>query len=293
MKRFYYLAVLMAISSSTQASESFSFAISGHRIRIESSRHCYSSSCVSVSIPGFYQPRGKRDRNDDVAAAPEPAPAKPPASAPEPVRAVIAPASKPAVQAVAPTPAPSATQAVSPPPPIAQVPSPPSPVATVRLPEPAKIPPAVTPPLEAPVVTENPAPDSAPKLSTVSQETQEEVADTPIGDWQTEGKKGLVRVEKCGTALCGYVLNPASDAKGESVLINMKPKSETAWTGNIFSRNSGNTYYATMAMKGPNTLRVEACVVGRFFCSGNDWTRISVKPAKLITSSAVSPEPKS
>ena len=27
-------------------------------------------------------------------------------------------------------------------------------------------------------------------------------------------------------------------------------------------------------MRAPNSLRVEACALGRFFCSGNVWSRI-------------------
>jgi hypothetical protein len=30
----------------------------------------------------------------------------------------------------------------------------------------------------------------------------------------------------------------------------MKPKTATLWSGNIYSRDSENTYYATIAMKG-------------------------------------------
>jgi hypothetical protein len=34
-------------------------------------------------------------------------------------------------------------------------------------------------------------------------------------------------------------------------------------------------------------------VLGRFFCSGNLWSRIVAKPRELITSRAPAPEPKS
>ena len=73
----------------------------------------------------------------------------------------------------------------------------------------------------------------------------------------------------------------------------MKPKTASEWSGNIYSRDSGSTYYATIAMKGPDSLRVEACALGRFFCSGNVWSRIVAKPEKLITSRQTSTEPKS
>ena len=66
MKRFLYLVVLMALSSSAHAGNSFSFVVAGHRVIIEAPRDCSSPSCVSVSIPGIYQARGGRDGDDDT-----------------------------------------------------------------------------------------------------------------------------------------------------------------------------------------------------------------------------------
>jgi uncharacterized protein (DUF2147 family) len=153
--------------------------------------------------------------------------------------------------------------------------------------------PPITPPIETPTVAARPAADAAPPVSKISREMEDEPAETPLGDWQTDGNKGSVRIEPCGRALCGYLLDPSSNAVGETVLINMKPKAASEWSGNIYSRDSGNTYYATIAMKGPNSLRVEACAVGRFFCSGNIWSRIRAQPDKLTTSRQVSSEPRS
>ena len=97
---------------------------------------------------------------------------------------------------------------------------------------------------------------------------------------------------RCGRALCGYVINASND-RGEAVLVNMKPKSDTQWTGNVYSRDSGDTYYGTMEMKGSNTLRVEACALGRFYCSGNNWSRIIARTEHLISSRQGSTEPRS
>ncbi|HEY0912402.1 MAG TPA: DUF2147 domain-containing protein, partial [Bradyrhizobium sp.] len=104
MKLFFPLAVLMMLGSPVYAAESISFVIGGHRIHIEAPRHCNSASCVSVSIPGIYQKRG-RDRTDDddrdvaapaatSASAPVQASAVPPASKPT-QPAVCAPPSAP------------------------------------------------------------------------------------------------------------------------------------------------------------------------------------------------------
>lgn len=285
MKRFFYLAVLMGLSSSACAGESFSFVVGGHRIRIESPSHCNSPSCVSVSIPGVYETRRRRDRYDDNDA--RPAPAKPLAPAPAPVLAgpIAPPLSKPSIEPVAATapappamaaPAAPASQPIAAPPPCLVQP------ASQRLP--------IAPPIETPVAAEQPAPKLVPQLLRISHETDDEAA-TPLGDWQTEANKGSVRIEPCGRALCGYVLNQ-SKAKAESVLINMKPKTASEWSGNVYSRDSGETYYGTIVMKGPNALRVEACVLGRFFCSGNVWTRISAQQEKLMTAGQISPEPR-
>jgi uncharacterized protein (DUF2147 family) len=196
MKRFCFLAVLMALSSSADAGGSISFSVGGRRVHIESSRHCRLGTCVSVSRSLDW--RHKRDRHDDERDAR--VPAKP-----------------------------------------------------------------------------------VPQVERASHQAEEEPPDSPIGDWQTEGK-GTVRIAKCGNALCGFVLNSSSNEKGEAILINMKPKTERQWTGGVYSQDSGETYYGTMSMKGINALRIEACALGRFYCSGNNWSRITRRADSRMTS---------
>jgi uncharacterized protein (DUF2147 family) len=72
----------------------------------------------------------------------------------------------------------------------------------------------------------------------------------------------------------------------------MKLKTGTQWAGDIYSRASGNTYYARMTFKRPDTLRVEACAIGRFYCSGNDWTRAPGSD-EVLTSRNLPAAPKS
>ena len=148
-------------------------------------------------------------------------------------------------------------------------------------------------PVEKPI--ETPVAPPPPQLAAEPARAKQDFADpdSPLGDWQTEGSKGLVRIEPCGRALCGYVLNAATNAKGETVLSNMKAKTNSQWTGDIYSRASGNSYYARMTLKAPNTLHVEACAFSSFFCSGNDWTRVVTKPDEVIISRQSTPEPKS
>jgi hypothetical protein len=283
MKRLFCLVVLTLLSSSALA-DSIAFSVGGHRIRIEAPRNCRSTSCASVSVSGLFESRHRRDRLDDddrdvVAPASPPAPAQvmpPPPPAPPT-------ASKPAITPAASVPAvgfkPAETQLVAPPPP---------PIPAPKIASQPCTAPAAEKPLE---VLRPPSAPTAP-LPVVKVLHEEEPSNPLVGDWQTAAR-GAVRIAPCGRALCGYAINASSNDKGEAVLINMKPKTDSRWTGSVYSRDSGDTYYGTMDIKGPNTLRVEACAFGRFYCTGNNWTRISGKTERLITSRQIPSEPRS
>src|ERR1700722_10710831 len=325
MKRFCCLAILMLLSSSAYAS-SYSFVVAGHAIHIEAPRHCRSTSCVSVSIPGIYETR-KRDKHDDDTPVVATAPVKPAEQAP--ATAVAPAASKPATQPVTAAPPPPAAAK----PTAAIAPAPPAPPATIQPsntpPAPALAPPPVpvssppvtpaannppappavaAPPVAKPAQAVAPPPAVQPsttppatpsqkpaeavrppaKILKASNEVETDAADTPLGDWRIEGKSRSVRIEQCGPGLCGYVLNASSDGKEEPVLINMKPHGAKVWAGDIYSRDSGDTFYGTIAMRGSNALRVEACALGRFFCSASVWSRIAAAP-EITTSQTSSP----
>ena len=299
MKRIAVLVALMALSSPACARGAYSFTFHGHRVHIAA--HCRSLSCVSVS--GI---NGRSSRDNDIATTNEPAPT--PAPAP-----VQAPAQVPAP----PPPAPQAQPAPIQPP---AAPAGPALVTAQLQPAPVvtrvqTIPPAVqtrTAPATAPTlaatsnrpaeIMSSPPPAPAPAVgfdtsppqpaARASQDSESPAVDTPLGDWRTDGKKGdLVRIEACGTALCGYALDPSTGAKGESVLVNMKPKNDgrndTKWIGSVYSRSSGNNYYGTMTLKRKDDkLRVEACALGRFLCSGNTWTRVTGRADEVVNAQA-------
>ena len=291
MKRLYSLMVLMVVGSSAQAG-TVSFSVGGHRIRIEAPRGCSSSSCASISVPGVYESRKRGDDTRNIAASPPPAPAPapaqvtaPPALGPlqqsTPPAPVIATAPAPAPLAVY-KPAAATTQVVGPPP----LPSLP-PVPQVQ-PATSVTQPCTAAPADKPNEGAGPAPASSPPLLKVLHE--ENSIDSPLGDWQAEGR-GVVRIAECGRALCGYAITGGESEKGEAILINMKPKSDQQWSGSVYSKDSGDIYYGTMRLRGPNTLRVEACAFSRFYCNGNNWTRITVQP--MVTTRQVAQQPRS
>lgn len=271
------LIALLAMAPSAEAG-SYSFSIGGHRFHVEAPRNCRSASCVSVSNRSL-----RTTEEVGTASAPPPAPI---VQAPQPV-CPTAPARPPQATIVAP-PAPpvpvlatTTSQPVAPLAPRMEAPrsetlSPSPPRVDLQRVDPPK---AVT--LDPPVAA--PRPEIKP-TAPIAQRSDDEPAYWPLGEWESAGAKGTVRIERCGPALCGFALTEASN-RGESVLVNMKPKTHDVWTGSIYSRSSGSTYYGTMTLKASGTLHVEACAFGRFWCSGNDWTRIETPREPLITTS--------
>ncbi|WP_025034513.1 DUF2147 domain-containing protein [Bradyrhizobium sp. DOA9] len=274
---------LLAIAPTAQAG-SYTFSIGGHRFHVEAPRNCRSASCVTVASKRSLRP------TEDVGAAPAlqpapvvqaPQPACPAAAVKPPQAAVVVPPPAPPVlaaatsQPVAPPPAPSLEMSRMEPP----SPGPPR-VDLEHIDRPKTA--ALEPPrIEPPVVV----PNAEVNQTTSVAQIGDDAGPAPLGEWESAGAKGTVRIERCGPALCGYAPSEAS-SRGESVLVNMKPKKHDVWAGSIYSRSSGNTYYATMTLKGSGKLHVEACALGRFWCSGNDWTRVEA-PREEITASSL------
>jgi uncharacterized protein (DUF2147 family) len=73
----------------------------------------------------------------------------------------------------------------------------------------------------------------------------------------------------------------------------MKPKNDRQWSGSVYSQDSGDIFSGTINLKTPNRLRVEACAIGRFYCSGNTWSRMSDRPDSVMTSRQISSAPRS
>jgi uncharacterized protein (DUF2147 family) len=235
MKKLYVLAALLMATTSAHAGGGVTFQLNGERIHVEAPRHCNALSCIRITAPGYsaigdIDLKGFGSKSKDDDVA-DTTPAKPtPAPAPAPAAPVA-------------TAAPSTAVAIAAPAPSAAV--------DTSVPAPATAPVAAVPG-PAPVAA---APAAAPT--------------TPLGIWATEENKGNVRIEECGTNLCGYAMK-----SGEKILINMKPQG-AKWTGRIHDPDSGRNYDSTIAMKGANALRVQGCAFGGMFCGGQTWKRVS------------------
>jgi uncharacterized protein (DUF2147 family) len=273
MKRLIVLATLLLASSAAQAGDSYTFEVGGHTIHIDAPSGCNSPACVSISIPGIYESdpkRAKRARatpQTDPRAKAEPQIRTNPKTKVEPQPAPAATIEQPQPSNATP-PSPAATAAPANPAPALPGVSEPAPASTPPAPAPAARPVVASAPVSGPVQQQQaPAPAaSRPAASPLG---------TPLGTWQTEEKEGLVRIEACGSNLCGYSVDAKTNQNAEKILINMRPVSDTKWSGRIHDPKSDSNYDSTIALKGPDSLRVQGCAFGGLFCGGQTWSRVN------------------
>jgi len=257
MKTFYFAASLLMASTAAHAGNGISFQIDGRKIHIEAPRNCSSLDCIQVTGAGLSGSglnlknlKSKLSSDDDPVATSSNPPAQ--------KLAPVAPAAAPQAQ----TPAPVAT--TPPPAPVADASSTPAPLLHDVTPSSSS---PVLPPAPATAATA-PAPTAAASPA-AQPATAADAPATPLGLWATQDNKGNVQIEQCGQNLCGY-----AEKSREPILINMKP-SNNKWVGRIHDPDGGSNYDSTIALKGPNTLKVQGCAFGGLFCGGQTWKRIS------------------
>ncbi|MET0307635.1 MAG: DUF2147 domain-containing protein [Sphingomonas sp.] len=111
-------------------------------------------------------------------------------------------------------------------------------------------------------------------------------ADTPIGTWQNPRRSIAVRVEMCGSQLCGKIVSATpealADAKdagvtnliGTELLRDYKPTSPGHWSGTVYVPDMGRSFSSHIVQATPNTLRISGCLIAGFICKSQDWTRL-------------------
>jgi uncharacterized protein (DUF2147 family) len=240
MKKLYLAAtaLLLASTAVAHAGNVITFQIEGQKIQIQAPKNCSSLNCVTIVAPGLSKKPitlNNLDFNDFGSEDDDDD-----------------------------TTSGATTTAQGAPAPTAQQPAPPTEVQPTAPAAPTVTAPAApaTNVAEAPSVGFNAAAAPAPVAAAPAPVT-------PIGLWATEGNKGNVRVEQCGANLCGY-----AEKTNARILINMRPDG-SKWSGRIHDPDSGRNYDSTIAMKGPNAMRVQGCAFGGMFCGGQTWKRVS------------------
>ena len=116
---------------------------------------------------------------------------------------------------------------------------------------------------------------------------------SPLGDWLVKEGYAHIRIDNCAGKLWGIVAwekepgfdrdNPDPTKKGRPILgmpilLGMKPTKPNLWEGEIYNSQNGKTYDAKISMVNDGTLKLEGCVLGGWFCGGENWTRVTNPP---------------
>jgi uncharacterized protein (DUF2147 family) len=123
-----------------------------------------------------------------------------------------------------------------------------------------------------------------------------EPTNSPAGIWLTQAGDAKIRINHCGTGLCGTIVwlkvpvdpntgRPQVDDKnadpvlakrpiiGIDIFRKMKSVADNKWSGTIYNADDGNSYSSDVIVAGPHKLEVRGCVMG-VLCGGETWTRV-------------------
>ena len=120
-----------------------------------------------------------------------------------------------------------------------------------------------------------------------------------VGVWLNPKANMRVRVSPCGAALCGNIVwlkssndpqtgEPLTDRNnpdpvsrnrpilGMQIITDLKPgRGAGEWTGKVYSPNDGKTHDASFLMDGPDSLKMEGCIIVGLLCRTQAWTRVN------------------
>lgn len=111
------------------------------------------------------------------------------------------------------------------------------------------------------------------------------------GLWLTDDRKGLVRVEACGSHMCGRIARvldsgpsvPRTDINNPDSKLRDRPlvglvtlwgfsRAGTVWKGGrAYDPQSGKSYRSTLELGPDGSLKLTGCVL--FICESRRWTR--------------------
>ena len=106
-----------------------------------------------------------------------------------------------------------------------------------------------------------------------------------VGRWINPRGSVMVETQPCGVHLCGRVswaspeaLQDARDAGiqsliGIELLQDYSRSSSGIWHGRVYVPDMGRTFFSTIDLKSPDTLRISGCILGGLICKSQIWRR--------------------
>ena len=109
------------------------------------------------------------------------------------------------------------------------------------------------------------------------------------GVWMRSSGSSKIKIDACGSALCGTVVwekTPRNDTfnpdpakrtepiTGRRILLGMKPTGTAdQWKGEVYNAEDGKTYTGYVTLQGDGTLKLQGCVLGGLICKSDVWSR--------------------
>ena len=111
-------------------------------------------------------------------------------------------------------------------------------------------------------------------------------ADRSFGVWHNPSNSVHVRAEPCGEQMCGVVVwandKATADARlggtdkliGSQLFRGFVREKPGVWRGKVFVPDIAKIFSGTVTEVDRNTLKGSGCLVGRFGCKSQLWTRM-------------------
>jgi uncharacterized protein (DUF2147 family) len=112
-------------------------------------------------------------------------------------------------------------------------------------------------------------------------------APQPSGVWRNPKNSVHIRIQPCGGSVCGTVVwaSPKVQEKarkagtpnliGKQLLQEFRSEGPGAWGGRVFVPAMARSVSGKLKAAGPNSVVASGCLLGRFVCKSQVWTRIS------------------
>ena len=119
------------------------------------------------------------------------------------------------------------------------------------------------------------------------------------GVWLSPKANMRVRIAPCGSGLCGNIVwmkdpnnpqtgepltdrnNPDPEKRnrpilGMQVITDLTPgRTAGEWTAQVYSPNEGKTSNVNFFVDGPNSIKIEGCIIIGLLCRAQTWTRVN------------------
>lgn len=106
------------------------------------------------------------------------------------------------------------------------------------------------------------------------------------GSWTNPARSVRVALDACGTALCGRVTwasaQAIADAReggvvpliGRTLLETYTPRGPARWQGRVFVPDWNRSFWSTIDVQNPQTLKISGCILHGLLCKSQLWTRL-------------------